>query len=198
MVLALSGPAEALLWLLSQFLRYFFLWNLWKWIGRIGPSNWRKEITFSSLANPPPPLLLYWCGNGSPLLLLSGVYTGTCKMNASPSSTSLGNIPGKLFCYTLGSIREKGKSNKGLGGMELNPFEMLSDLCLVHLHPGSAVEPGGASKTHASVRDRLSLIREGKLQWKVCLHAHLEQRGMPPVERSHSCGCHFFSLTDGN
>ena len=85
-------------------------------------------------------------------------------MNASPSSTSLGNIPGKLFCYTLGSIREKGKSNKGLGGMELNPFEMLSDLCLVHLHPGSAVEPGGASKTHASVRDRLSLIREGKLQ----------------------------------
>ena len=46
--------------------------------------------------------------------------TGTHKMDASPSSTSLGNIPGKLLCYTLGHIREKGKANKGLGGMELN------------------------------------------------------------------------------
>ena len=45
---------------------------------------------------------------------------GTCKMDAFPSSTSLGNIPGKLLCYPLGHIREKGKANKGLGGMELN------------------------------------------------------------------------------
>ena len=44
---------------------------------------------------------------------------GTWKMDASPSSTSLGNIPGKLLCYTLGGNREKGKSNKGLGGMEV-------------------------------------------------------------------------------
>ena len=44
---------------------------------------------------------------------------GTCKMDAFPSSTSLGNIPGKLLCYTLGGNREKGKSNKGLGGMEV-------------------------------------------------------------------------------
>ena len=52
--------------------------------------------------------------------------TGTGKMDASFSSPSLGNIPGKLLCYTLGGIREKGKSNKGLGGMELNQSWMPS------------------------------------------------------------------------
>ena len=36
----------------------------------------------------------------------------------------------------------------------------------------------------ALIRDRLSLTREGKLQWKVCLHPHLEQGRMPPVEKS--------------
>ena len=37
----------------------------------------------------------------------------------------------------------------------------------------------------ASVRDRLSPTREGKLQCKVCLHPHLEQGGTSPVERWH-------------
>ena len=50
---------------------------------------------------------------------------GTCKKDAFPSSTSFGNIPGKLLCYTLGGIREKGKSNKGLGGMELNVWDAI-------------------------------------------------------------------------
>ena len=36
-----------------------------------------------------------------------------------------------------------------------------------------------------SVRDRLSPTRKEKLQCKVCLHPHLEQGGMPPVERWH-------------
>ena len=48
-VLALRGPEEALWWLLTQLLRYSFLWNLWKWTGRIGPSSLRTKITFSSL-----------------------------------------------------------------------------------------------------------------------------------------------------
>ena len=117
-VLALRRPEEALRWLLSQFLGYYFLWNLWKWIRRIGPSSLRTKTTFSSLANPLPSLFLYWCGNDSLLLLRSGLYsamcTGTLEMDDSPSSTSLGKIWGKLLCYTLGSIREKGKSNKGL------------------------------------------------------------------------------------
>ena len=53
----------------------------------------------------------------------------------------------------------------------------------MHLHPALVVEPGGMSMVPASVRDRLSQTREGKLRWKVCLHPHLEQGGTPPVER---------------
>ena len=33
----------------------------------------------------------------------------------------------------------------------------------------------------ASVRDRLSLTREGKLWWRVSVHPHLEQEGTLPV-----------------
>ena len=40
-----------------------------------------------------------------------------------------------LLCSTPDGIREKGKSNKGLGGMELNQSGMPSGLPLVHLHP---------------------------------------------------------------
>ena len=69
---------------------------------------------------------------------------------------------------------------------------MPSGLPLVHLHPSSVEEPGGMSKAPVWVRDRLRLTREKKLQWKVCLHPHLEQGGMPLMERSHGCGCCFF------
>ena len=54
--------------------------------------------------------------------------------------------------------------------------------------PALVAEPGRTSKMPASVRDRLSPTREGKLPWKVCLHPHLEQRGTSPEERSHGCG----------
>ena len=98
------------------------LWNLWKWTGL---NSLRTKITFSSLANPPPPLLLYWCGDtqkghlsccsslyDSPFLLRSGLHSGMCTStrptDASPSSPSLGNILGNY----------SGKSNKGLGGKE--------------------------------------------------------------------------------
>ena len=77
---------------------------------------------------------------------------------------------------------------------------MPSGLPLVHLHPISVVEPGGMSMLPASVRDRLSPTRKEKLWCKVCLHLHLEQGGMPPVERG--CWSLFFflslSLTDGS
>ena len=75
--------------------------------------------------------------------------------------------------------------------MELNQSGMPSGLPLVHLHSAS-VEPAGMSKTPASVRDRLSPIRKGKLLCKVCLDPHLEQGRMLPVEKSHGCGCCFF------
>ena len=87
-------------------------------------------------------------------------------MDASPSITSLRKISGKLLCYTLCSIREKGKSNKVVGGMELNQSEVPSGLPLVYFHLTSVVEPGGVSKVPASVRDRLSLSREECFQWK--------------------------------
>ena len=68
--LAISGPEEALWWLLSQLLRYFFLWKLWEWTGRIGPNSLRTKITFSSVADPLPPLLLsqilaWWHSKGT-------------------------------------------------------------------------------------------------------------------------------------
>ena len=60
---------------------------------------------------------------------------------------------------------------------------MSSGLPLVHLHAALVVELGGMSKMPASVRNRLSLTREGKLWCKVCLHPHIEQGRTPPVER---------------
>ena len=54
------------------------------------------------------------------------------------------------------------------------------------------------SKAPASVRDRLSLTREGKLGWKVCLHPYQEQGGTPPVEKSKGARSCFLSLTDGS
>ena len=48
--------------------------------------------------------------------------------------------------------------------MELNQSGMLSGLPLVHLHLASVVELGGTCKMSTSVRDRLSLTREGKVQ----------------------------------
>ena len=62
---------------------------------------------------------------------------------------------------------------------------MLSGLPLVHLHPALVVELRRTSMAPVSVRDRLNLTREGKLWCKVCLHPHLEQGGMPLVERWH-------------
>ena len=118
--------------------------------------------------------------------------TGTHKMHASPSSTSLGNIPGKLLCYTLGGNREKGKANKGLGRMEVINLGCHQVLPLMHLHPTSVVVPGGTSKMPPLVRDRLSLTREGELPVESLLHPHLEQGRTLPVEKSHCCGCRFF------
>ena len=76
--------------------------------------------------------------------------------------------------------------------MELIQSRIPSGLSFVHLHPASVVEPGGTNKVPVSVRDGLNPTREGKLQWRVCLHLHLEQGRMLLVQRSHGCECHFF------
>ena len=59
---------------------------------------------------------------------------------------------------------------------------MPSGLPLVHSHPISVVEPGGASVTPASVRDK---VRPGRKSFwcKVCLQPHLGQGGTPLVEK---------------
>ena len=76
--------------------------------------------------------------------------------------------------------------------MELNQCGMPSGLPLGHLHPSSVVELGWTSKMPTSVRDRLSPTREGKLWWRICLHPHLEQGMMLPMEKTQGYECHFF------
>ena len=66
---------------------------------------------------------------------------------------------------------EKGKSNKDLGGKELEiNLECYQVYPLVYLHPISVVESGGMSKMPVMVRDKLSPTGERKLPRKICLH----------------------------
>ena len=172
--LALRGPEEALWWLWSQLPRYSFC-------GICGNELEGLALIARGRKSPFPrwPALhhlfcchIAWRGDTQkghlgcrlslydPLLLLrSGLYSGVCRgieKRMLPRSPSLANILGKLPCSTLGGIREEGKSNQGLGGMELSQSGMPSGLPLVRLHPALVVEPGGTSKMPVSVRDRLS------------------------------------------
>ena len=140
---------------------------------------------------------MYWCGDTQKghlgfsvhpflltALLRSGLYSAMCmgtqNVEASPCSPSLGKIP-ESYSVTLWMASEgKGKSNKGLGvkDLEINlGCHQVSPCCISALTSG----PMGMSKVPVSVRDRLSQTRKQKLQWKVCLHPHLKQRGPPPV-----------------
>ena len=116
-------------------------------------------------------------------------------MVASPHSPSFGGIPKSYSVPPHVASEEKGKSNKGLGGMEPSQFGMPSSLPLVHLHRTLVAEPGGTNKVPVLVRDRGSLTREGKLCWKVWLHPDLEQAVARLVEGSLGRVCHFFSLS---
>ena len=62
---------------------------------------------------------------------------------------------------------------------------MPSGLPVVHPYPIPEVELGGTSMAPVTVKDRLTTTSKEKLWCKVCLHPHLEQGGMPPVERWH-------------
>ena len=125
--LARSGPEEALWWLLFKLLRYSFCGICRNKLEGLVLIAQGKKDPFFLTGQPSPPLLLsiYWRGGiqeghlgccsslyDSLLLLQSGLYLGMCiathKMDASPSSPSLGTIPGN-YCYTLGGIRGKGQ-----------------------------------------------------------------------------------------
>ena len=106
--LALSGPEEALQWLLSQLLRYSFCGICGNEMeGQALITRGQKPLF------PHCPALhhlfcyrLYWWGDTRkeyigfmfvPVSLWSGIYSGSCTdtqmMNVSPSSLSLGSIP---------------------------------------------------------------------------------------------------------
>ena len=110
----------------------------------------------------------------------------------SPSSPSLGNILRKILWSTQGGIRGKGqiKQQSWCYGTK-SVWDAIKSTPSVS-PPIPVVEPGGMNEAPVLVKDRLGPTREGKLRWKVCLHPHLEQGGMPPVEISHGYGCHFF------
>ena len=150
--------------------------------------------------------LLYWCGDTwkeylnfmfQPVLLWSGIYsrslkcTSTQVMNVSPSSLAWE----AFWKDTLIAPRVASEASKVLM-MSSWMSEMPSGLPLVHPDPILVVELGGTSMSPAWVRDRLSLTGKEKLWCKVCLHPHLQQGGMPPVERGR--WSLFFSLTDGS
>ena len=189
-VLALSRPEKALWWLLSPLLRYSFCGICGNELEGLALVAWGQKSLY-----PHWPTLhhlfcyhIYWRGDtqeghlgccasiyDSLFLLWSGLYSGMCtgtrKMDASPRSPSLGNIPGKLLCTIPRGVRGKGEIIKRSWWYGTrNKSGMPSGLHLVHLHPTSVVEPEGTSTAPASVRDRLSLTREGKLWWKVCLY----------------------------
>ena len=66
-------------------------------------------------------------------------------MDASPSSPSWETFQEDYSAPTRVVSEERGKSNKGVGGEELNQFGVTSGLSLVYLHHTSVVEPVGMS-----------------------------------------------------
>ena len=110
--LVLSGPEEAIWWLLSQLLRHSFCGICGNELEGLALIAQGQKSLF-----PHWPTLhhlfcghIYWIGDtqkrhlgcclslyNSPFLLQSGLCSGTCmgtdKMDAPPGSTSLGNIP---------------------------------------------------------------------------------------------------------
>ena len=111
-------------------------------------------------------------------LLWSGIYSGLCTgtqvMNVSRSGLSLGGIPESYSDCTSGGIR----GNQGFNGEELD-----ISLGCHQVYPWCISTPSQWEEQVRHVMDRLSPTREGKLWCKVCLHPHLEQGGMSPVER---------------
>ena len=151
-VLALGRPEKAPWWLLSQLLTYFFCERCGNELYKLALVAWGQKSLF-----PRWPTLhnffcyhIYWCGDtqkghlgcclslyDSPLLLQSGLYSGMCigtwKMDASPSSTSLGGIPKSYSMPPQVESAEKGKSNKSLGGGTKSIWDAIWDASPPHL-----------------------------------------------------------------
>ena len=132
-VLALSRPEKALWWLLSQPLRYFFCGSCENELEGLALVAWGQKSLF--LIGWPFCYHIYWHGHTQgtswllfvPLWLTMSIVVRTVlrnvsrhiKMDASPSSPSLGNIPKDYSAPPWVVSEEKGKSNEDLGGKEL-------------------------------------------------------------------------------
>ena len=130
------------------------------------------------------------------VLLWSGIYSGSCTGTQETNVFLSGLNLGGFQKVTLIAPQVASEASNVL---MVRNWTLVWDAIrstLVHLHPASVGEPGRTTTAPALVRDRLNMTREGKLQCKVCLHPHLEQGGMPPVERWHQSL--FSSLTDGS
>ena len=132
---------------LSQLLRYVFCGSCGNELEGLALVSWGQKSLFPRWPTHHSLFChhIYWCGDTlkghlgccSSLcdslflrqsLLYSGMWIGTWKMDTSPSSTSLGGIPKSYSVPPWVASEEKGKSNKGLGGMELNQSGMPSGL----------------------------------------------------------------------
>ena len=174
-MLAHSGPEEAFQWLLSLLLRYSVCGICW---------NELEGLALSIFPHWPALHLLffyhlYWCGDAwkellsfmfVPALLWSGIISRTQVTNVSP-----GVLAWEAFrMFTLIAPQVASEASKVLMVRSWTSVWNAIRLSLEHLHPVSG-EPGGTSTAAASVRNRLSPTREGKLWCKVCLHAHRKQ-----------------------
>ena len=163
----------------------------------------RTKITFSSLANPPPPLLLFWCGDtqkghlgccsslyDSLFLLQSGLHSGmcmgACETDTSPSSPSSGNI--------LGNYSDK--SNKGCGGTELE-----INLGYHQIYPWCISTP---SRGRTGRGESGACTGKGQTKSDQGRKTSVESLSTPPSRAGRYASSRkrvlvaFFSLTDGN
>ena len=146
-VLALTGPEEALWWLLSQLPRHSFCGICGNELEGLALVAWGQK-SLPSLAKPFVSHILVRCCSeraawslSTPLWhatpAVSGLCWGMCAgtwETALPQQRQPGGSEHPLG-FAPGGVSGKGKSNKGFGGMELNQSGMLSGLPLVHLYP---------------------------------------------------------------
>ena len=148
---AVSGSEEVLQWLLFQLLRYSFCricgnelkdWPWWledknHFFLTGQPSSTSSAIIYTGMVTLRRDILGFFFSSlyDSPFLLWSGLHSGmrmgACEVDASASSTRLGNIPKDYSAPPHMASEEKDKSNKGLhDGVELSQFGMPSGLPL--------------------------------------------------------------------
>ena len=126
------------------------------------------------------------------VLLWSGIYLGSCTGTQVRKCFSQVVLAWETFRnVTLIAPQVASEVSNVLMVRRWTP----SGLPLAHPHPVWVVEMGGMSMSLVSVGDRLSPTRK-KMLWCKVSKLHLEQRGVPRVERER--WSLFFSFTDGS